>query len=126
MDAPVLKLEHVDSRGEIYSITLPGDRELMLLHSKEGSLRGGHAHDVDEVVTILTGKMTYCKYDGVSEGHEVIRGGDTSFNPAGEFHMGEFLEDSWLIEWRIGTSKGKSKNINYGPWRERVDANAVV
>ena len=44
---PTIKLEHADSRGEIYSISLPGDKELMLLHSKAGALRGGHAHDCD-------------------------------------------------------------------------------
>ena len=126
MDTPVFKLEHADARGEIYSITLPGDKELMLLHSKEGSLRGGHSHDVDEVVVILTGKMRYTKYDGLNETYELVKEGDASFNPTGLYHMGEFLEDSWLIEWKLGTSKGKSKNINYGPWREKVNASATV
>jgi hypothetical protein len=133
MCEPVLKLEHADARGEIYSITLPGDKELILLHSKAGTLRGGHAHDVDETVMLLTGKMAYHKKRGEYGPEEmwVLRDGDASFNQgsnrgggAGEYHTGEFLEDSWLLEWKIGTSKGKWVNVDYAPWRERVNANA--
>ena len=124
---PIIKLEHSDSRGEIYSITLPGDKELMLLHSKAGSLRGGHAHDVDEIVVMLTGRMRYHKRseDG-GEWQDEVKGGDTSFNQVGEYHMGEALEDLWLLEWKIGTDKTGWKNIDYAPWREKVRGNMGV
>jgi len=142
MFTPVLKLEHSDARGEIYSIPLPGDKELMLLHSKEGSLRGGHCHDVDEVVLLLTGKMVYHKRkeDGPEKIYELDAGTVSrpptditagvklhglSFNPAGEYHMGEFLEDTWLIEYKIGVTKTEWRNIDYEPWRERVKANVT-
>lgn len=124
---PTIKLEHSDSRGELYSILLPGDRELMLLHSKEGALRGGHCHDVDELVVLLTGKMRYFKK--FEEGNERVMemlAGDVSFNPAGENHMGEFTEDSWVMEWKINTSKGKWRNIDYEPYRNKVRANAAT
>ncbi len=124
MFTPVLKLEHADSRGEIYSITLPDDRELLLLHSVKGSLRGGHSHNVDENVVILRGLMVYHKIGG-KESREVMKEGDVSYNPAGMPHMGEFLEDSWLAEWKINTKKGEGKNIDYPEWRERVKANAA-
>ena len=125
MFTPVLKLEHSDSRGEIYSVTLPGERELMLLHSKEGSLRGGHAHDVDEIVVMLTGKMRYHIKNDKDEYEEIALAGESTFHPASEYHMGEFLEDTWLIEWKIGTSKGQSKNIDDPAWRERVKTNVT-
>lgn len=125
MYTPVLKLEHSDARGEIYSITLPGDKELMLLHSKRGSLRGGHCHDVDEVVVLLTGMMVYRKKDKYGIDQEIMKGGDASINHEGVNHMGEFLEDTWLIEWKIDTDKHGWKNIDDPAWRERVNANAA-
>lgn len=120
---PELKLEHSDSRGEIFSITLPNNQEVMLLHSVKGSLRGGHAHDVDEDIILLNGRMVYYKKaeDG-TEWANVLKAGETGFNPAGEVHMGEFTEDSWLLEFKINTKKGEWKNIDYEPYREKVRA----
>ena len=124
MFTPTIEKVHEDARGEIYVVTLPGDKELVLLHSKEGSLRGGHAHDVDETVVLLTGKMRYYKENGIGEYNTVMEEGTPSFNPAGEYHMGEFLEDSWVLEWKINTNKTGWKNIDHKEWRERVKANA--
>ena len=127
---PTIKLEHADARGEIYSITLPGDKELMLLHSKKGSVRGGHSHDVDEIVVLLTGAMTYTKKikrPGETSGgwREHLRGGDSSRNSMGVFHLAEFPEDSWVLEWKINTTKDGWKNIDDEMWREKVRANAA-
>lgn len=130
---PELKLEHQDSRGQIYSIQLPDNQELMLLHSKAGSLRGGHAHDVDEIVVLLTGKMTYHKLKEIEADGEWLadgeitrdmKPGDCSFNWRGQTHMGEFVEDSWVLEWKIDTRKGAWRNKDYKPWREKVLAQA--
>mgnify|MGYP001571947171 CR=1 FL=1 len=126
MFTPVIKLENADSRGEIYSISLPDDRELMLLHSKKGTLRGGHSHDVEEIVVFLTGEMQYHKTrDKNIEYGELCQEGDVSYNPVGEYHLGEFLEDTWLLEWKIGTNKNGWKNIDHEAWRERVKATAA-
>ena len=123
--APRLALVHSDQRGELFSITLLGDRELMLLFSKAGSLRGGHAHDVPEAVMLLEGRMRYHKLDVTGkEQTEELTAGDASSNPAGQVHMGEFLEDTWLIEWKIGTTAKGWRNINYEPWRAKVRASA--
>lgn len=120
---PTIHQVSADERGEIYAISLPGDRELLLLHSKKGTYRGGHSHDVDEQVLFLTGKMRYYKRSVSGEERvEDVEGGVSSFNPAHEVHMGEFLEDTWLLEWKIGTNKWQWTNRNYAPWRERVDA----
>ena len=130
MFTPIIKLEHSDARGEIFSITLPGDKELILLHSTKGSLRGGHSHDVDELVALLSGKMLYHKlkrgeYPGQEEvWAEEMFPGQASFNPADVVHMGEFTEDSWVIEQKLA-KKGEWENTNYAPWRKRVEGNAA-
>ena len=121
---PTIEKVSEDARGEIYVINLPDDQELVLLHSKQGSLRGGHAHTCDEIVVMLTGNMAYHKKDDVQgkEWTDMVKGGEGSFNHAGVIHMGEFLSDSWLIEYKLGTRKGAWRNENYDPWRERVNA----
>ena len=121
---PTITKVSEDARGEIYVITLPGDKELLLLHSNKGSLRGGHAHDVDEIVVMLTGQMLYHKLvDGCEQKSFLVKG-TTSLNHAGEVHMGEFLEDSWVLEWKFAR-KGEWKNIDWAPYRELVNANAA-
>ena len=127
MFTPELKLEHADARGEIYSLTLPGDRELLLLHSLPGSFRGGHAHTVDEIVVMLTGVMRYHKRTetGKEDHGEVLKGGQGSFNEKGLVHLGEFVEDTWLLEWKLNTRKGEWKNLDYPEWRERVKAHSA-
>ena len=118
---PTITKVSADERGEIYSISLPGDREIMLLHSFKGTLRGGHSHSCDEVVLLLSGKLWYTRR--TPEGEEwtsVVAAGECSFNPAGIVHLGEFLGDSWLIEWKIGTTKEGWSNENYAPYRNKV------
>ena len=39
---------HEDKRGQVYSIGLPDNKELILFFSRAGYLRGGHSHDVNE------------------------------------------------------------------------------
>ena len=123
---PRIELVHADNRGEIYSIALPDGQELMLLHSVAGSLRGGHSHSCDEVVLLLSGKMRYLKHidsfpnDTVSE---EMAGGDLSYNPAGQNHMGEALTDLWLIEYKFA-KKGEWTQANYPPYREQVEESA--
>ena len=97
MASPSLKLEHADSRGEIYSISFGDGQELMLLHSNPGAFRGGHHHDVDEMVVLLRGQMRYHKHIRGEDQTQMLNSGDVSYNAAAENHMGEFLEDSWLI-----------------------------
>ena len=102
----------------------------MLLHSKAGSIRGGHAHDVDEVVVLLTGKLKYRKrIENDSKARpewQIEMGeGDTIFHERGEYHLAEFTEESWLLEWKIQTNKKGWKNIDYADWRRLVQANAA-
>jgi len=114
---PAIKLEHTDSRGEIYSIALPDGHELMLIHSTLGAFRGGHSHSCDEVVVMLSGKMLYHK-----EHYAItMTEGVASHNEAGLNHMGEFLEDSWLVEYKFA-KKGEWTQQNYEPMREKVRA----
>lgn len=115
MFEPTIKLEQFDSRGEIYSIQLPGGRELMLIHSTPGAKRGGHSHDCDEVVTVISGKLKYHKIGSIRE----YGPGSSSFNQAGVIHMGEFLEDTWLIEYKFAKKEEWSQK-NYEPYRKQV------
>ena len=123
---PELKRVHADARGEMYSITLPGGREIMLLHSKAGSLRGGHLHSVDEHVIVLEGRMRYHKQRGGYSGTtEEMETGDYSFNQARVVHMGEFLEDSWVLEVKDARI-GEWTQANHEPWRQRVRENGAA
>ena len=119
---PEIKLELADDRGEIYSITLPDDPELMLLHSKKGTLRGGHSHDVEEIIVMLSGGMIYHKGFGDFRGSmsTTLKEGDVSRNKLGQPHMGEFLEDTWLIEYKMGTHRRASVTTDYEPYRSQV------
>jgi len=121
---PTIKLEHTDSRGEIYSIALPDGQELMLLHSNAGTLRGGHSHSCNEVVILLSGEMRYYKRFGRRDVTPLMQSGDVSHNYAGEVHMGEFLTDSWVVEYKLGTHKGEWTQENYEPYRAKVRGSA--
>ena len=124
MAEPTITKVHEDSRGEMYAIAL-GDRELILLHSRAGSVRGGHSHDVPEQVMVLTGKLQYHKLSETGlEVIAVLREGECSYNAAGEIHMGEFPEDSWILEWKICPDKHTWRNTDYAPWRGKVMAHA--
>ena len=124
-----------ESRGEMYSIALPGNREIMLLHSKAGSLRGGHSHSVPETVMVLSGKLRYHKLNNLggrkpkkepdqsTEYTSVLEEGQCSPNAAGRIHYGEFLEDSWILEYKLA-EKGTWTQTDYEPWRAKVRANA--
>lgn len=120
---PTIKLEHADARGEIYSIQLPDDRELMLLHSVPGVFRGGHSHDCKEVVVVLSGEMRYHKREKPGEEPGETRalyaGGMVAVNVAGQVHMGEFLRDTWLLEYKQA-KKGDWKQTDYEPFRQKV------
>lgn len=125
-DEPTLTKVHEDERGTIYAITLGDpDQELLLIHSKAGSLRGGHAHNCNEITTLLLGRMTYHKVDsdGKPETLELLAG-QHNVNVAGMPHMAEFREDSWIIDWRLGTPTSKIVTTNYKPLRDRVEAQA--
>lgn len=123
---PTIEQVSADARGEIYSIALPGNKELMLLHSVAGSLRGGHAHDCGEVITLLTGAVHYDKreQDG-SAWTEEMGPGDARFVPQGVYHLAEFTEDSWLLEWKLTKDKTTWRNLDHKPWREKVAANTA-
>ena len=117
MFTPKLKLEHADSRGEIYSIELPDGHELMLIHSTAGAFRGGHSRSCGERVLILSGQMIY----HLVEKTEVCGPGSVVCHADGVIHMGDFPEDNWLVEYKLA-KKGEWTQEDYEPYRERVRA----
>ena len=126
MFTPTLTLVQADKRGEIWSLSLPDNRELMLLSSVKGSKRGGHSHSVPESVMVLTGKMRYHKKapDGRRiETDFLLDKGRWSHTAANVAHFAEFLEDTWLIELK-DAKIGEWTQAVYQPWRAIVEANA--
>ena len=117
-----LKLEHHDTRGDIYCIAIPGNHELLLFFCKAGYLRGGHSHDVPEIVVLLSGRMKYHKHTEEGDIILELRGGDLSYNQPGEAHMGDFLEDTWLVEWKLGPNSGIGEwsTTDFEPFRKLV------
>lgn len=125
MESPTLVHEHSDSRGDIWSLQLPGNREVMLLRSVKGSFRGGHSHSCPETIVVLEGLMRYWKKS--RQGREwkyILGGGDRSDNAPGEVHMGEFLEETWLLEVKHAR-KGEWTQEDYEPYRSRVRSQIV-
>lgn len=116
------KLVHQDARGEIYSLLLPTNQELMVFHCKAGYLRGGHSHDVPEVVLVLAGHFHYHKWLNGQEVVTEMYPGNCELNRPGEAHMGEFLEDTWLAEIKLGEHAGVGQwsTTDFEPFRQRV------
>lgn len=116
-----LELIHSDLRGEIFRIYLPDDRELMLFFCKAGYLRGGHSHDCPEMVLLLSGKMRYHKWvDGKEEVTDLDEG-QVSYHAAGVPHLGEFISDCWLIDWKLGgVAAGGFVTTDFEPFRKLV------
>ena len=115
-----LTLEHFDARGALYRLLLPTNQELLLFFSKAGSLRGGHSHNVPEIVVLLTGKLKYIKRHGEKEEVFELSAGQVAWHSPGEIHMAEFLEDSWLVEFKINSLVGEWVTTDYEPYREKV------
>lgn len=122
-----LETIHQDARGEIYRVLLPGEQELMLFHCKAGYLRGGHSHDCAEMVMLLSGKLRYHKMvAGFLEVTDLVEG-EVTYNPAGVPHMGEFLEDSWVLDWKLGgVPAGGFVTTDYEPFRKLVKEKIVI
>lgn len=115
-----LQQVHEDPRGSIYSIVLPTNQELMLFFCKAGQLRGGHSHDVPELVVLLSGRV---RYHTLLNGREQVvdyAAGGSIYNSANVPHMAEFLEESWVAEWKIGVHIGEWTTTEYEPMRSRV------
>lgn len=124
-DPPTLQLIHQDSRGEMYQILLPTGQEIMLLHSIKGAVRGGHSHTANEVVALVSGKIMYHKaYEGapIPDRAFELEAGQVTVNLADLNHYGEFLEDSWLLEYKYGpkSAVGEWENVEFEPFRKVV------
>lgn len=116
-----LELVHTDPRGEIYRVVLPGGQELMLFHSVAGYFRGGHSHNCDEMVILLSGRMKYHKWVNGAEEVTDLEEGQVSYTPAGVAHLGEFLTDCWLIDWKLGdVPAGGFATTDFEPFRKLV------
>lgn len=122
MEEPRFEKISEDERGANYRVIIPGkggDRELVLIFSKAGSWRGGHSHDTDEVALMLDGSMVYHKELDEGGVSFKISSGEAYENKAGQPHIGEFIEDSWLIDWKLGPKPhiGEFTTTDYPPYQ---------
>ena len=116
-----LEQVHTDPRGDIYRVLLPGGRELMLFFCKAGYFRGGHSHDCDELVLLLSGKLRYHKWVNGAEDVTDLDEGGVSYTQAGIAHLGEFITDCWLIDWKLGgVQAGGFVTVDFEPFRKLV------
>lgn len=117
-----LKTMHTDPRGAIYGVALPTGQELLLFFCNRGFLRGGHSHSVPEVVAVVSGHLRYHKMVKGEEKVFDLYPGDTMVNYPDEPHMGFFVEDTWLLEFKFGpgSAVGEWTTTEYEPMREQV------
>lgn len=120
MEEPKFEKIFSDERGASYRVVFD-NRELVLIFSKAGAMRGGHSHDRPETSMLLTGKVHYWKktVDGKETEFDELPG-EALHNEPGEIHLGKFLEDSWLIDWKVDSKIGEWTTTNYAPYRDRI------
>ena len=76
---------------------------------------------------LVSGELEYHKAESTLPGF-AVRPGMVVWNYPGEPHYGEFVEDSWLIEFKYGPNSavGQWENVEYEPFRkivrERMDS----
>ena len=121
-----LKLEPVakDYRGESWRVLFPDNREVLLIFTKAGFLRGGHSHSKREISLLLTGRVRTWKIMKNTTVEVIAEksAGEFMINEAGDPHLTLALEDYWLLDWKIETHIGESKTTNYPPYRAKVHA----
>lgn len=100
-----IKLEFTDERGEITTILDDGKtiiRNVIIITSKKGSIRGNHYHKEDShYCYMLTGKMEYFEKpvdaDNSKMETAVLKKGDMVYSPSMHVHAFRFLTDTiWV------------------------------
>ena len=69
---------------------LPAQGSVELQHDAAGKIHHFHAHPVDEILMIVSGRLNFI-WDG---GEQICGAGDTILLPAGTRHQSEALDDS--------------------------------
>jgi len=113
----MLKMEkvHEDKRGEIYVISMPDGKDIVINTTKKGYARGGCYHAInDEFFMVLKGMVKLW----IGNEYEMYHEGMSASIPHNEPHMMRAQEDSITIEW--GSTR-EEKNTYYPEYRKRVE-----
>ena len=86
-----MKIEKADDRGFIESFKVNG-REYLLIFTKAGYQRAGHAHEEKQMNILLSGKI---EWNGVD--YSAVSGIETLSNI---YHHMISTTDSLMIEWK--------------------------
>jgi quercetin dioxygenase-like cupin family protein len=108
-----------DARGKIFILEDDGKEFAHLMIIKAGMSRGGHFHDMQEVVTVLDGKIGFSKISSNGKGKESLNWlstGDQIVVEPGMAHIMTAKEDS-LVLGNIGPCKTEA----YAPYRNVVE-----
>ncbi len=110
------KIESVDPRGEVLSVKID-DKEWLIVATKIGKHRAGHAHKKETRHIILHGKVKihYLK-EGQKESSILLRQGDIYTSEPMQYHLLQALEYSVMLE----EGGNKDNTFEYQPWREIV------
>ena len=85
---------------------LPEQGSIELQHDAAGKVHRFHAHPVDEILVIISGRLNFM-WDG---NERVVSAGDTILLPAGTLHQSEALEGGavYAIAMRPPANPGSS------------------
>lgn len=86
--------EHEDSRGKLVQLVHDGYKQVNILYSNKGTLRGKHYHkSSNEIFYVISGSVTVeLILDGVTE-QAVFKKGDFFLIPPYTMHSMTFAED---------------------------------
>lgn len=113
----MLKMEkvHEDKRGEIYVISMPDSKDIVINTTKKGYARGGCFHAInDEFFMVIKGTVMLW----IGDEHELYHEGMSAFILRNEPHMMKAHKDSITIEW--GSTRDE-KNTYYPEYRKKVE-----
>ena len=124
--------EQKDSRGEVYSFRFNDEplRELMIMHTKAGAVRGGDYHSHRQYTLVLQGRIAIIEKfsDDItieySKGKVVIPGEKVHYLKEGDFRVFEPGIPHWLVSltdsWFIEFFEHPKTVTYYKPYREIV------
>ncbi|NLP47388.1 MAG: cupin domain-containing protein [Clostridiales bacterium] len=87
-----------DDRGKLIQLVREGYKQINVVHSKAGALRGGHSHNFNkEAFYIIEGSLTLkLNQDGKKEEYSFSAGDMFAIKP-GVIHSFNFLTDTLLV-----------------------------
>eukprot|EP00270_Netrium_digitus_P018090 TRINITY_DN6818_c0_g2_i1.p1 TRINITY_DN6818_c0_g2~~TRINITY_DN6818_c0_g2_i1.p1 ORF type:complete len:145 (-),score=25.33 TRINITY_DN6818_c0_g2_i1:31-444(-) len=108
-----------DSRGDIFRISIGGDKFVNLMRTAGGVLRSGDVHNCTQFDVILSGR-TRLRLMNMERGGETVCEYDGAYNyiaiPARVPHLFEFMEENYMIKWWDCDFHA----WHYKPYREKI------